>query len=101
VRVTDKAKEQLVQRGYDPALRGEAAQAGRFSAASSIRLRFASRGDFMEGDTIEVDVGTGDRLTFRTAPDRGAIRSDGHRQRRKKPPSRGPAAVCRRIGRRS
>ncbi len=64
VELTDKAKEQLVRDGYDPAYGARPLKRTiQRRVLDPLALRVLE-GDFLEGDTIAVDVGTGDALTF-------------------------------------
>ena len=62
--LTDRAKEQLVRDGYDPAYGARPLKRTiQRRVLDPLALRVLE-GDFQEGDTISVDAGSGDALTF-------------------------------------
>jgi ATP-dependent Clp protease ATP-binding subunit ClpB len=64
VELTDRAKEQLVRDGYDPAYGARPLKRTiQRRVLDPLALRVLE-GDFQEGDTISVDAGSGDALTF-------------------------------------
>jgi len=64
VELTDKAKEQIVRNGYDPAYGARPLKRTiQRQVLDPLALRVLE-GDFMEGDTVSVDAGPGDTLTF-------------------------------------
>ncbi len=64
VELTDKAKEQLVREGYDAAYGARPLKRTiQRRVLDPLALRVLE-GDFLEGDTISVDAGSGDTLTF-------------------------------------
>jgi ATP-dependent Clp protease ATP-binding subunit ClpB len=64
VELTDKAKEQLVREGYDSAYGARPLKRTiQRRVLDPLALRVLE-GDFVEGDTISVDAGSGDTLTF-------------------------------------
>jgi ATP-dependent Clp protease ATP-binding subunit ClpB len=65
VELTDKAKEQIVRDGYDPAYGARPLKRMiQRRVLDPLALRVLE-GDFLEGDTISVDAGSsGDTLTF-------------------------------------
>jgi ATP-dependent Clp protease ATP-binding subunit ClpB len=64
VELTEKAKEQIVRDGYDPAYGARPLKRMiQRRVLDPLALRVLE-GDFLEGDTIAVDVGSGDTLTF-------------------------------------
>jgi ATP-dependent Clp protease ATP-binding subunit ClpB len=64
VELSDRAKEQLVRDGYDPAYGARPLKRTiQRRVLDPLALRVLE-GDFHEGDTISVDAGSGDALTF-------------------------------------
>jgi ATP-dependent Clp protease ATP-binding subunit ClpB len=64
VELTDKAKEQIVRDGYDPVYGARPLKRTiQRQVLDPLALRVLE-GDFLEGDTISVDAGPGDSLTF-------------------------------------
>jgi ATP-dependent Clp protease ATP-binding subunit ClpB len=64
VELTDKAKEQIVRDGYDPAYGARPLKRTiQRRVLDPLALRVLE-GDFLEGDTVSVDAGAGDTLTF-------------------------------------
>jgi ATP-dependent Clp protease ATP-binding subunit ClpB len=64
VELTERAKEQLAREGYDPAYGARPLKRTiQRRVLDPLALRVLE-GDFLEGDTITVDVGPGDTLTF-------------------------------------
>jgi ATP-dependent Clp protease ATP-binding subunit ClpB len=64
VELSDRAKEQLVRDGYDPAYGARPLKRTiQRRVLDPLALRVLE-GDFQEGDTISVDAGSGDALTF-------------------------------------
>ena len=62
--LTDKAKEQLVREGYDPAYGARPLKRTiQRKVLDPLALRVL-QGDFGEGDTVVVDAGKGDALEF-------------------------------------
>src|SRR4029077_13454568 len=65
VELSDRAKEQIVRDGYDPAYGARPLKREiQRRVLDPLALRVLE-GDFLEGDTILVDAGSGDTLTFR------------------------------------
>jgi ATP-dependent Clp protease ATP-binding subunit ClpB len=64
VELTDKAKEQIVRDGYDPAYGARPLKRTiQRRVLDPLALRVLE-GDFLEGNTVSVDAGPGDTLTF-------------------------------------
>jgi ATP-dependent Clp protease ATP-binding subunit ClpB len=64
VELTDRAKEQIVRDGYDPAYGARPLKRTiQRKVLDPLALRVLE-GDFLEGDTVSVDAGQGDTLTF-------------------------------------
>jgi ATP-dependent Clp protease ATP-binding subunit ClpB len=64
VELTDKAKEQIVRDGYDPAYGARPLKRTiQRRVLDPLALRVLE-GDFLEGNTVSVDAGQGDTLTF-------------------------------------